>query len=162
MYVDKETIFSNDQSITVTAASENKYDMGQSTDLVQEILTNGIQICCQVTTAFVGGTALYVVLQTDDNEDFNSPVNLFLTQSLYVGELTTGRAFQMNYLPTNLQRYLRLYYVVNGTMSAGAISAALVLDKQQFPTGFYLPVFLVTDDGEYIVTDDGDFIVVGW
>ena len=161
MIIDKQALFSDDQEITTSCISDNVYDCGPDEGMIQELVDSGIIIALIVTTAFVGGLELYISLQTDDDENFLTTETLFYTRELIIDQLTTGKMFRVDYLPIGISRYLRLYYHVNGTMTAGAISASLVVDKQSFPGSLYELIFLATEDDEKIVDGDGTFIILG-
>ena len=161
MILDKETLFSDNQEILMSMESDNVYDCGSDNGMIQELINNGIKIYFLVTTPFVAGDCLHIALQTDDNKDFNNPINLFCTEKLNVYQLTEGRSLRADYVPSGIKRFLRLYYFVVGVMTAGAINSGLIIDKQCFPDYLFLPIFLITEKGEKIVTDDGDFIIIG-
>ena len=161
MIIDNENIFSKDQEITVTTASNNIIDLGNNDSLIQEITNNGILISILITTAFVGGLEIYVIFQTSDSEDFSDYTDLVYSDSLTIDMLEeTGRQFCIDFFPVNIRRYLRLYYVVSGTMSAVAIHASLILDSQLSNKIFINPVFLSTHLMEKVITDDGTFIIL--
>lgn len=130
MIADKQNIFSEDQAITVTAASTNVIDLGNDDAAIQALNEKGdAELLVQVTTAFAGGTSLAVKLQSDDDEAFGSATDLIDTGAIVTATLVQGYKFRLA-LPEINEQYLRLYYTVVGTMSAGKIFAGLVLDKQ--------------------------------
>jgi hypothetical protein len=129
MYLDKENLFSEDQAITVTAASTDVIDLG----LTEMGRGEEIEILVQVTTDFADGTSLQVALQTDDNAGFSSAATLFSSAAIATASLVAGYTFAMGKLPDNLvERYVRLYYTVVGTMSAGKVVAGLIKDRQNW------------------------------
>lgn len=132
MIFDKENLFSEDQAVTTTAASTNVIDLGADDSAVQTNNEKGmIEILVQVTTAFAGGTSLQVTLQTDTDVAFGSAASLQATAAIATASLTAGYQFAIIRLPRSaVERYIRLYYTVVGTMSAGAVFAGLVLDVQ--------------------------------
>lgn len=130
MYIDKQAILSDDQAVTVTAVSENIYDTGVEKDVGPGKRLN---LLCQVSEEdFAGGTSLQVALQTDTVANFASPKVLATSRAVPVAELVAGfDAFGIDVIPAGSQRYLRLAYTVVGTMTAGKITAGIVLEKQE-------------------------------
>lgn len=125
MILDKENIMSNDQAITTTAASTDLIDLG----LTEMGEGEPIEVICQVTTAFAGGTSIDAALQTDDNASFSSATQLQATGAIATATLVQGYRFKFSVLPEDCERYLRINYTVVGTMSAGNILAGLALDR---------------------------------
>lgn len=131
MIIDKETLFSDDQAVTVTAASSNIIDLGNDDSLLQSLNEKGmLEILAQVTTAFAGGTSLSVTLQSDNDSAFGSPTSIMVTAAIATAALVAGYQFRLGKLPRIDEQYVRLYYTVVGTMSAGKILAGLILDRQ--------------------------------
>lgn len=131
MILDYENLFSNDQAITVTAAPTNVIDLGDDDSAVQALNQKGeLDVFCQVTTAFAGGTSLQVALQSDDDEAFGSATTIMTSAAIATASLVAGYQFKFGKLPRINERYIRLYYTVVGTMSAGKVVAGLVLDTQ--------------------------------
>lgn len=134
MIADKQNLFSEDQAITVTAASTNVIDLGADNARNQLNNEKNVRVFAQVTTAFASGTSLKATLQADDDEAFGSAVTVFETAAVATASLIAGYQFSINAPLPRLgsadKRYLRLYYTVVGTMSAGKIFAGLVLDQQ--------------------------------
>ena len=132
MIFDKESLFSNNQAVTATAASENVIDLGADNALVNSPNEKDVEVFCQVTTAFTTLTDLTVSLQSDNDVAFGSPTTLLTTAAIGVATLVAGYKFAIGMLPKNLtERYIRLYYTVGGSNAvAGKIMAGLVLDVQ--------------------------------
>jgi hypothetical protein len=132
MIIDYQNLFSNDQAVTVSAASTNVIDLGDDSARVKALNEKGeIEILCQVTTAFEGGTSLAVKVQTDNDEAFGSPTDVVASAAVGYATLVAGYQFKIA-VAANLinEQYARLYYTVVGTMSAGKVLGALVLDRQ--------------------------------
>ena len=132
MILDKQTLFSEDQAVTVTAASTNVIDLGaRSTD---SDLGKGdikeLEIFAQVTTDFAGGTSMSVTVQSDSTAAFSSATTVSATAAVAAATLTAGYQFSLGTVPVNEERFIRLYYTVVGTMSAGNVLAGLVIDRQ--------------------------------
>lgn len=131
MFIDYQNLFSDDQAVTVTAASTNIIDLGANESEIQTLFEKGlVKVNAQVTTAFADGTSLQVGLQTDSAENFGTVTTLQSTAAIATASLVQGYKFRLDSLPLGIKRYLRLYYTVVGTMSAGKIHAGLVLDAQ--------------------------------
>jgi hypothetical protein len=128
MFVDNQNLFSKDQAVTVTAASTNVIDLG----IAYKGEGEPINILAQVTTAFAGGTSVAFKLQTDDNASFNSATDVQDLGAIATATLVQGYKAKFSALPSDLERYVRLYYTVVGTMSAGAIFAGLNLDEDSW------------------------------
>lgn len=133
MYLDKQALFSEDQAITDSdVASTNIIDLGADDSLVPSPNEKGqIEILCQVTEAFAGGDSLSVELEQDTAEAFSSPTDLLVTPAILTASLVAGYQFVIAVPAEKItERYIRLYYNVTGTMSAGKIVAGLVLNRQ--------------------------------
>lgn len=137
MILDNQTLFSDQQAITVTTVSTNTIDLGPINAGVVRDVGNGkpVPIVIQVTENFAaaGAAVLTVTLQSDDNSSFTSPKTVSTVPGTAVADLRAGKAITMDYLPrgTN-ERYLRLNYtVVTGPMTAGRITAGIVMGGHQ-------------------------------
>lgn len=160
---DLDNLLSNDQLLTVSAPSENVYDFGDLTSKVNaENYYNKIMLILSITEQFLGGDTLYITLQTDDSEDFSSPVNLCLTSEVGVEWLLPSRDFMIDYIPPGMKQYFRLYYTVSGIMISGRITAAMTLDKPAALSGHefgFLKILLDTE-GEPILTTGDEYIII--
>lgn len=127
MYLDKQTLFSENQAITADAVSTNIYDTGSAKDSGPGY---PVEVFVLVKAAFNNLTSLTFSLQTATDAAFTSPVNLQDVTVALAG-LTAGAKVSFSVLPEGCLRYLRLNYNVNGTNpSTGAITAGLILDRQ--------------------------------
>jgi len=139
MIYDAESLFSDAQAITATAASTNVIDLGTpgtpqhakgpiSQDLGR---ATAKPWRIQVVESFNNLTSLTVAVQVDDNEAFASPKTV---GSIVVplANLVAGYVIPPEYIPAGTnERYLRLYYTVTGTApTAGAITAGLVFGNE--------------------------------
>lgn len=161
--IDKQALFSDAQAITVTAYSDYGIDLGARGAKVPLGAENPSEIMLQVITDFDGLGTIYVSLQTADNTSFTNAITIATTETLDLNQLRAGRYFRLGQLPRCMQ-YIRLYYVVTGTKTAGAITAGLVTEKQTMPGYLNIvdaPLVLVTGTGATVVTDDGSGIEVG-
>lgn len=129
MYVDYETLMSDDQAITATAASTNLIDLGADVDIGKG---EPVNILVQVTEAFNNLTSLAIALQTDDNTGFSSATTLY-TETLALAALVVGARIRMQHMPADNERYLRMNYTVTGTApTTGQVTAGVVGDIQDW------------------------------
>lgn len=129
MILDKQNIMSEAQAITATAVSTNVIDLGATgTDQGEPV-----NLLLQVNEAFTaaGAGTLTITLETDDNESFSSATVLLSTGAIPKATLALGYQAAISFLPANVERYIRLNYTVaTGPMTAGKITAAIVLGRQ--------------------------------
>ena len=129
MILDKQNLFSDDQAITVTAASTNLIDMGALHARIQSNPEFNSKILAQVTADFATLTSLTVALQSDDNAAFASAAT-HGSEVVAVADLVAGKQVVLN-VPREAQRYIRLYYTVTGSdATAGNVVAGVILDIQ--------------------------------
>ena len=119
--IDYNNMLSNAQAVTTTAASTYYID-GRAAG---EALDNNLYLIVEVGTAFVGGTSLEITLQTATDSSFTSPVALYDSTAIALASLTANTVLVKIPIPIGLLRYLRVYYTVVGTMTAGTVSAFL-------------------------------------
>lgn len=127
--IDFNNVFSSAQAVTASAASTYYID-GRAAG---EALENNLYLVAEVNTAFAGGTSVDIQLQTATDSAFTSPVVLVDTSAILLANLTANTVVARISLPIGLLRYLRVYYTVSGTMTAGTITA-------QLQQGVYVPV----------------------
>lgn len=120
MILDEEALFSDAQEVTESAASTNVVkvngDIGKG---------EPVEILAQVVEDFAGLTSLTLAVQTCDTEDGDYE-DLITTGAVEAADLTAGYKFPIKFLPIGISDYLRLYYTVSGTATAGAITAGIV------------------------------------
>lgn len=139
MVLDKNTMFSEDQAITVSAPSTNvldlgalgkvSYDPGTGKPQLLHAVGRGrdIPLLIQVTEDFATLTSLKIAVETDDNSAFSSAKEV-LSQTVAVAELKKGFKPSFRELPIIKERYVRINFTVNGAnATAGKITAALAL-----------------------------------
>ena len=126
MQWDLQSIFSNNQSFTASAASTNVYE--PATGPLKEVACGTpTPIRIQVTEDFTGLTSINFKLQTCASEGFASNVStLEETGAIAAASLKAGYVTSINYLPRGNKGYLRLYYDVVGTATAGKVTAGIV------------------------------------
>lgn len=140
MLLDGETQFSNRQAITTTAVSTNTIDLGaagtranNTSPLTRDIGGWVKDLLIQVTQDFAGGTSVQVQMQTDDNVAFASPTVVAQTAAIPVSSLKAGYCFPLSGFPVGTsERFVRLNYVVAGTMTAGTITAAVTAGVSRY------------------------------
>jgi hypothetical protein len=141
MLLSKQSLLSDQQAITASAASTNIMDLGatgtpiRGNQLVRDIgAGTPVGFLAQVTEAFTaaGAGTLTVSLEVDDNSGFSSATTVWTSGAIPKATLVAGYRLPIEYLPKGInERYFRLYYTVaTGPMTAGKITAGLMLDGQ--------------------------------
>jgi len=134
MYLDKQTLFSDDQAITATATSTNVIDLGAIGIAKGDV--KEIDVWVQVTKAFGSGDTdgtLVVSLRTDSDAVIGTGgVVLHQTAAIVEADLVAGYQFSLGTIPVNAEEFLDLNFTVagSGDFTAGNITAGLVLDRQ--------------------------------
>jgi len=136
MIMDQQTLLSDRQAITASAASANVIDLGPIAPGIVRDIGKGkpIPLLVQVVEAMLaaGAATLTVECQVDDNEAFSSPKTVWTSGAIPKADLVPGKVFTPEYISrgTN-ERYLRLYYTVGtGPMTAGRIHAGITMGNQ--------------------------------
>jgi hypothetical protein len=146
--LDVQSMFSDDQAITATAASTNIIDLGvNQTPINRAATTNPAQvhdkgageptpILIQVTEAFDALTNLAIAVEVDDNTGFSS-ATVVDTQTILLAALTVGQLTNLLWLPYGVnERYVRLNYTVTGSApTVGKITAGFSMGNQTNITG---------------------------
>lgn len=140
MLLDENTLFSDDQAITATAASTNYMDLqegntppGSPAAMLQKIGGgNDIPLLIQATEAFATLTSLTITVETDDNTSFSSAKTVAGTHAIPVADLVAGYIAPLTVVPNTIaERYVRLKYTVAGSnATAGKITASVVAGIQ--------------------------------
>lgn len=126
MRLDSQAIFSDAQEITTSAASTNVVEISKPNGKLSEVaFGHDIPLLIQVVEDFAGLTSLKVGVQTSDNEAFSSPETL-VESTLLLADLKAGKKFPIKSVPAGNKGYMRLYYTVAGTATAGKITAGIV------------------------------------
>lgn len=133
MIFDMQTLLSDAQAITATAASTNTIDLGPiATGIVRDIgKGKPIPLRIQVVEAFNNLTSLAIALQTDDNTGFASAKTVW-SQTVVLADLIAGKVIVPEWIPRGTdERYMRLNYTVTGTApTTGKITAGVVMGAQ--------------------------------
>ncbi len=119
MLLDQNTFFSDAQALRSTGASTNTLDLTAAGNAVPGRLV----LIAHADTAFAGATQVVCALQTSDKSDFSSGVVTLASATLNATQLadTEKNLFALG-IPVGMKRYVRMYYTVTGTVTAGAIS----------------------------------------
>jgi len=121
MLLDKNAMFSDEQAVTSTAASTNVVDLTAAGNAVPGALFAVLR----TEEAFAGATSIVFALQTADASNFSSPVTL-LTATFNATQLGAANAQLLALpVPAGLKRYVRAYYTVTGTVTAGSFTCFL-------------------------------------
>lgn len=138
------SLFSDDQVITATAASTNKYDTGvRGTPYDGKAPLNGdvglgcpVPILVQVTETFNTLTSLTITLENGPNADLSS-ATVLASETILLADLVAGKKTHFRVLPADVtKRYLGLRYTVTGTApTLGKISAGITMGVQSNITG---------------------------
>lgn len=135
MILDNQTLLSNRQAITASAASTNVIDLGPINQGMRRDIGPGtaIPLVAQVTADFAaaGAATLSLALQVDDNSGFTSPKTVHTTAAIPVASLKAGYQMPLDWVPFGTdERYLRLNYTVStGPFTAGTITAGVTTGK---------------------------------
>lgn len=139
---------SNDSPTTGTQQSTNIIDLVNARDMgVGD--DPALKLLIQIMTTFSGGTSLQVQLQGAPDNGSGSPGSYttmwdsgaIAEASLVAGRYLANITLPRTLLPTPntgpsaaqaLPRFLRLQYVTVGVHGAGALYAAIVLDRQDY------------------------------
>lgn len=125
MLLDKETLFSDRQAVTTSAASTNVVHTALG-KLKEIAFGTPMPLLIQVVEKFVGCTSVKVAVQTSATESFAQPVTLAETAAIAVKDLVAGYKFPINFMPKGNLGYTRLFFTVDGTATAGKIDAGFV------------------------------------
>lgn len=121
MLLDQNAILSNNQTVSTTAASTNVIDMKAAGNAVPGALFAVVR----TETAFAGATSIVVALQTSDASNFASADTL-LSVTLTGTQLANAtKQLAALAVPAGIKRYVRAYYTVTGTVTAGSLSCFL-------------------------------------
>lgn len=130
MILNSQEMFSEAQAVA-TGASTNTIDLGAigtpvygSVALPRDLgAGTKIPLLVQIVEDVAGATAVSVALQTASDDAFTSPTTL---ATMAFPALTAGSRCSVPVIPYGAcDRYLRLYYTVTGTATAGKITAGI-------------------------------------
>lgn len=129
MILDYENMFSKEQVVTATGGSTSTVDMGPGDAGPSE----RISLFVTSEPPFTGAGTLAVEIHTSDtvasDGSLTSPATI-ATYAVSNAALTAGGKLLAARLPHGCKRYLRLNYVVSGSIADGKITSGLVWDVQ--------------------------------
>lgn len=117
MLLDQSVIFSDRQVLTATAASSYTLDLATAGNAVQ----GALYVVARLDESLKGATKLTVALQTADTADFSNAQELVSVAFGAEHLAGAGELFRLPF-PLGAKRYVRAYYTVAGTPSAGKVS----------------------------------------
>lgn len=129
MFIDKALQVSNEQAVTVSAASTDSIDFGQANPNVGLDDRSNMVITVDESAAAAGAaTVTFSVQDSADNATF---ADVAVTAAIGKASLAAGQQVVIP-MPTKLRRYCRVYYTIgNGPLTAGKFSAQIVTGIQQ-------------------------------
>ena len=116
MLIDNTLILSEEQAVTATAASTNVVDQKAAGNAHTHAA-----LVVRVDETVAGATAIKIALETSAASNFGTKKEVFGV-SLAAAALTAGATVVKVALPLGLLRYIRGYYTVTGTGTAGKLS----------------------------------------
>ncbi len=125
MILDLEAILSDDQAITSTVDSTNIIELPKRSYEGQPM-----RLLIQVTTDFTGATSIAFDLETDALAAFGSPTDIATVALVVTATLVAGYTINIPFMPKSNEEFIRLEYTVDGTMTAGNITAGIIFDEQ--------------------------------
>ena len=123
MIIDDKKEYSDAQAVTGTGDSTTLDEeqagakIGDGTDLKLMVVVN---------VAFTFGTGTYLEIELKDSPDNSAWTTKHKTRQFAAGDLTKGAVLVSIGLPASMQRYSKLTYTSDGTISAGKLDAFLV------------------------------------
>lgn len=115
MLIDSTLVLSNKQAVTASAASEHIIDQTAAGE------ARHATVVALADEDFAGLSGLKISLQTAADSSFSSPKEL-AAASFVSADLKAGKALFKIPFPAGALRYIRGYYTVTGTGTAGKLS----------------------------------------
>ncbi|MBR3632119.1 MAG: hypothetical protein IKN49_03535 [Elusimicrobiaceae bacterium] len=116
MLIDNTLVLSEEQAVTATAASTNVVDQKAAGNAHTHAA-----LVVRVDETFAGATGVKIALETSAASGFGTKKEVFAV-SPAVSALTKGATIVKTVLPAGLLRYIRGYYTITGTGTAGKLS----------------------------------------
>lgn len=134
MFIDQSLALSTAQAVTVTAPSTNSFDLGSARDIGLGTELDFIVEVPSVAFTAGGAATLQIQVQVATDVAFTVPVIVSTTEAIPKASLVVGfQRFIKVPIGTNL-RFVRLNYIVaTGPMTAGTLSAQVILGEQLSP-----------------------------
>ena len=127
MILDEQGLFSNNQKVTASVASENVLDLGKR----EVSFGTPVELFIQISEDFNNLTTLDIKVQTSTDEEFTDAENL-IEQAMTLAELKQGAVSAIKFLPKGNLGYMRLFYTVNGSApTKGKILAGITDGVQE-------------------------------
>lgn len=142
MFIDGANLFDTAAAITATRVSTNVIDLGIARDL--GIGNNSLKLMALITTTMLSAGSSTLNVQIQGSTDNSSYTTMAETGPIAKAQLTAGRRLFDVGIPRPIPgqarpRYLQLRYEVGtADFTAGAVTAALVLDRDDqvyYPSG---------------------------
>jgi len=135
MILDKNLLFQTNTAITASAASTDVIDLGVLQDLgVGD--DPAIEVYCLITETFTAAGAATLVTEIQGSVDNSAWTTMAATAAIGKASLVAGVEICRWDLPSLVAgqsppRYLRMNFTVaTGPMTAGKVTAGLILDRQ--------------------------------
>ncbi len=127
MIIDKFLQVSDAQAVTASAASTDVIDTGAANRAIGDVTSLAAVITVdQAATADGAATVTFSLQDSADNSSF---ADVVASAAIGKADLTAGKQAAVLKLPSNLRRYIRVYYTVGtGPLTAGKFSAQIVMD----------------------------------
>lgn len=127
MIIDKALQVSDAQAVTASAASTDVIDTGVANRSIGDVTSLAAVITVdEAATAAGAATVTFSLQDSADNSTFTDVV---ASAAIGKAALTAGKQAAVFKLPSNLRRYIRVYYTVaTGPLTAGKFSAQVVMD----------------------------------
>ncbi|MBR3603334.1 MAG: hypothetical protein IKL48_01370 [Elusimicrobiaceae bacterium] len=119
MLIDTSLLLSDKQAVVASGASEHVIDQTAAGDMAGHVM-----VVAQVAEDFAGLSGLKISLQTSNQADFAGMEELAAV-SLKTEDLKAGKTLLKMVLPLGAKRYIRGYYDVTGSATAGKLSLFL-------------------------------------
>lgn len=125
--LDYQLRMSNEQAVTVTAASTNIINTGGASSNIGR--GNPLYVFAEVHTLFDGGTSIAAALQdsADGSTDWQ---NIIAGAVVTTANAIAGKDLLATAVPLTSRQYLRVNYTVVGTHTAGKVNAWIGLHPQ--------------------------------
>lgn len=141
MILDRQLFLSNAQALTMgTVLSTNTIDLASARDIG---VGDNLELFIRVIAPLTGGTSVQFAYVTSANADLSSPSIIVQTPPVPAASLVAGSEWLRVQVPAlsdtaSRQRYIGVQYTINGTFTAGTVTAGLTLDREglaAYPSG---------------------------
>lgn len=133
MIFDQQTLLSDAQAITASAASTNVIDLGPIKAGIVRDIGKGckIPLLIQVVETFNTLTSLTIALQVDDADTFPSAKTVW-SSTVALADLKAGKVIMPEFITRGTdEAFMRLNYTVAGTNpTLGKITAGVTMGNQ--------------------------------